>query len=52
MLYTDPGTGSIVLQVAFAALAAGAIFVRRWWATAASSIRRALSRLRRPGGPR
>jgi hypothetical protein len=47
MLYTDPGTGSIVLQVAFAALAASAIFVRRWWATLSARIRRGFNRFRR-----
>jgi hypothetical protein len=48
MLYTDPGIGSIVIQVAFAALAAGALFVRRWWAALAAIVRRSLGRLRRP----
>jgi hypothetical protein len=46
MLYTDPGTGSLVLQVAFAALAAGAIFVRRWWSALLAGIRKGLRQLR------
>jgi hypothetical protein len=48
MLYTDPGTGSILLQVALAAVAAAALFVRRWWAALNGSIRRGISRFRRP----
>jgi hypothetical protein len=47
MLYTDPGTGSLVLQVAFAVLATAAIFMKRWWAIIVGGIRRGFAKFRR-----
>lgn len=39
MLYVDPAAGSILLQVAFAAVIGGAITAKRWW----GSMRRAVA---------
>jgi hypothetical protein len=47
MLYVDPSAGSLVLQVAAAALFTGAITVKRWWGSASGAVRRTLARLRR-----
>jgi hypothetical protein len=47
MLYLDPGSGSIVLQVALAAVVAAGIFVKRWWTTLISTLRHALTSFRR-----
>jgi hypothetical protein len=47
MLYTDPGTGSLVLQIAFAALATGMLFIKRWWAALVACVRRGITHLRR-----
>ena len=49
MLYLDPGSGSIALQMAVAAVAAGVYVVKRWWTTMTSMLRRALKGLRRYG---
>lgn len=45
MLYVDPGAGSIVLQVAAAAVLGGLFMVKRWWATVQSAVRGWLTRL-------
>jgi hypothetical protein len=47
MLYVDPSAGSLVVQVAAAALFTGVITVKRWWGAASGAARRALARLRR-----
>jgi hypothetical protein len=46
MLYVDPAAGSIVLQVAFAAIVGGALTVKRWWAAAKQLVGTASKRLR------
>jgi hypothetical protein len=46
MLYVDPSAGSLVLQVAAAALFTGLITVKRWWGTASGAFRRTLARFR------
>jgi hypothetical protein len=38
-MYLDPQAGSIVFQVAVAAVLGGALTVRRWWAGAANLLR-------------
>jgi hypothetical protein len=47
MLYLDPGSGSIALQVAVAGVVAGAFFMKRWWTTLTSMLPRALRGFRR-----
>jgi hypothetical protein len=44
MLYIDPGVGSIVLQVVFAALLGAAITTRRWWDTVSRRVRSLIRR--------
>jgi hypothetical protein len=46
MLYVDPAAGSIILQVAFAALVGGALTVKRWWGTLKGALRGGLTRFR------
>jgi hypothetical protein len=46
MLYVDPAAGSIVLQVAFAAVLGGVVTVRRWWSTLRSAIETTVKRMR------
>jgi len=46
MLYVDPAAGSIVLQVAFAAIVGGALTAKRWWATAKQKLETAAKRIR------
>jgi hypothetical protein len=46
MLYVDPAAGSIVLQVAFAAIVGGALTARRWWGTAKAAVGSAMKRMR------
>ena len=48
MLYVDPAAGSIILQVAFAALVGGALTAKRWWGTLKGALRAGLNRFR-PG---
>jgi hypothetical protein len=45
-MYLDPQAGSIVFQVAVAAVLGGALTVRRWWAGAADLLRGMLARCR------
>jgi hypothetical protein len=46
MLYVDPAAGSIVLQVAFAAVLGGILTVKRWWSTVRSAIETTVKRMR------
>lgn len=46
MLYVDPAAGSILLQVAFAAILGGALTVKRWWGTLMRAVRTGADRLR------
>lgn len=46
MLYVDPAAGSIVLQVAFAAIVGGALTARRWWAAVRGALAAAVKRVR------
>ena len=46
MHYVDPAAGSIVLQVAFAAVLGGVLTVRRWWATVRGAIETTVKRMR------
>ena len=46
MLYVDPAAGSIMLQVAFAALIGGAVTAKRWWGTATRGLSAAVKRIR------
>lgn len=46
MLYVDPAAGSIVLQVAFAAIVGGAITAKRWWGTMKRLLETAAKRIR------
>ena len=48
MAYVDPGAGSIALQLAVAAVAAGVFFVRNRWTRITATIRSRLSRFTRP----
>jgi hypothetical protein len=46
MLYVDPAAGSIVLQVAFAAIVGGAVTAKRWWGTVTRGLWTAVKRIR------
>lgn len=46
MLYVDPAAGSIVLQVAFAAIVGAALTARRWWASVKQRLGTAAKRIR------
>jgi hypothetical protein len=46
MLYVDPAAGSIVLQVAFAAVLGGVLTVKRWWSTHRGTIETTVRRMR------
>jgi len=46
MLYVDPAAGSLVLQVAFAAIVGGAITAKRWWGTMKRLLGTAAKRIR------
>jgi hypothetical protein len=46
MLYVDPAAGSILLQVAFAAVVGGALTAKRWWTTVREAVGAALKRVR------
>ncbi|MGH9892004.1 MAG: hypothetical protein ACREA0_08490 [bacterium] len=46
MLYVDPAAGSIILQVAFAALLGGALTAKRWWGTLKQAVRTRMNRFR------
>jgi hypothetical protein len=48
MLYVDPAAGSIILQVAFAALLGGALTAKRWWGTLKQAVQTRMKRFR-PG---
>jgi hypothetical protein len=39
MLYVDPSAGSLVLQIAVAAMVGGAVTVKRWWGSFAHFVR-------------
>jgi hypothetical protein len=46
MLYVDPAAGSIMLQVAFAAIVGGAVTAKRWWGTVTRGLSAAVKRMR------
>jgi len=46
MVYVDPSAGSIILQVAFAGIFAGALVAKRWWGALAGALRGMLRRIR------
>jgi hypothetical protein len=46
MLYVDPSAGSMILQVALAAMVGGALTARRWWGSLTRAVRGGLSRFR------
>jgi hypothetical protein len=46
MLYVDPAAGSIVLQVAFAAIVGGALTAKRWWTSVKQRLGTAAKRIR------
>ena len=46
MLYVDPAAGSIVLQVAVAAIVGGALTAKRWWASFKQRLGAAAKRIR------
>jgi hypothetical protein len=46
MLYVDPAAGSIMLQVALAAVLGGMLTVRRWWSSVRSTIESTVKRMR------
>ena len=46
MLYVDPAAGSILLQVAFAAVLGGVLTAKRWWATVRGAIETTVKRIR------
>jgi len=46
MLYVDPAAGSIMLQVAFAAIVGGAFTAKRWWGTMKRLLGTAAKRIR------
>jgi hypothetical protein len=47
MLYLDPGAGSVVLQMAAAAVVGSLFFVRRWWGALRTGTRSSWQRLTR-----
>jgi len=46
MLYVDPSAGSMILQVAFAAMVGGVLTAKRWWGSLTRAVRSRLDRLR------
>jgi hypothetical protein len=46
MLYVDPAAGSIVLQVAFAAMVGGVFTAKRWWGTVKRALGAAVKNIR------
>jgi|GEM_PF-3631244 len=46
MIYVDPSAGSIILQVAFAAVIGGALVAKRWWGALVGALRGVLRRIR------
>jgi hypothetical protein len=46
MLYVDPSAGSVILQVAFAAMLGGALTAKRWWGSLTRAVRTGLNRVR------
>lgn len=46
MLYVDPAAGSIVLQVAIAAVVGGVLTAKRWWASVKQRLGTAAKRIR------
>jgi hypothetical protein len=46
MLYVDPAAGSIVLQVAVAAIVGGALTAKRWWGSVKQRLGAAAKRIR------
>ena len=46
MLYVDPAAGSIIVQIAFAALVGGAMTAKRWWGAVKQALRVGLTRSR------
>jgi hypothetical protein len=46
VLYVDPSAGSMILQVAFAALLGAGLTVRRWWGNVSRIIKSGLGRFR------
>jgi hypothetical protein len=46
MLYVDPAAGSIVLQVALAAVLGGMLTAKRWWNTVRATIESTVKRMR------
>jgi len=44
MLYIDPAAGSIILQVAFAAILGGALTAKRLWGSIRRTVRAGLNR--------
>ncbi len=46
MLYVHPAAGSIILQVAFAALLGGALTAKEWWGTLKRAVRALMNRCR------
>jgi hypothetical protein len=46
MLYVDPAAGSIVLQVAIAAVVGGVLTAKRWWAAVKQRLGAAAKRIR------
>jgi len=46
MLYVDPSAGSLILQVAFAAMLGGALTAKRWWSSLTRAVRAGLTRVR------
>jgi hypothetical protein len=46
MLYVDPSAGSVILQVAFAAMVGGALTAKRWWSSLTRTVRAGMNRIR------
>jgi hypothetical protein len=46
MAYIDPSAGSMILQVALAAMVGGALTAKRWWGGLTRAVRGSLNRLR------
>lgn len=46
MFYVDPSAGSMILQVAFAAVVGGALTAKRWWGSLTRAVRGRLDRFR------